>query len=201
MKIERKFDFRPMGLAIKKAREKKGMTQEQLADIIGRDTRTVMYHENDGQHPSLDIFYQLATMFNLSVDQFFYTDMSADEAAKKRIDILLNLLSESELRLVEGKRLPNRLIKKSFRAYNTAAELVLFILLHRKAIRLALLQPLEHIVHGVEKVLVILLDLHAGDHVHQRIHVAILLGSLKNDVAQQGAVQKHPLDGHLVWLS
>ena len=70
-KSERKFDFRPMGLAIKKAREKKGMTQEQLADIIGRDTRTVMYHENDGQHPSLDIFYQLATMFDLSVDEFF----------------------------------------------------------------------------------------------------------------------------------
>ena len=41
-KSERKFDFRPMGLAIKKAREKKGMTQEQLADIIGRDTRTVI---------------------------------------------------------------------------------------------------------------------------------------------------------------
>ena len=101
-KSERKFDFRPMGLAIKKAREKKGMTQEQLADIIGRDTRTVMYHENDGQHPSLDIFYQLATMFDLSVDEYFYPDMSADEAAKKRINILLNSLSESELRLVEG---------------------------------------------------------------------------------------------------
>ena len=97
-KSERKFDFRPMGLAIKKAREKKGMTQEQLADIIGRDTRTVMYHENDGQHPSLDIFYQLATMFDLSVDEYFYPDMSADEAAKKRINILLNSLSESELR-------------------------------------------------------------------------------------------------------
>ena len=71
-----------------------------------------------------------------------------------------------------------------------AAELVFFILLHRKAIRLALFQSLEHIIHGVEKILVILLDLHAGDHVHQRIHVAILLGSLKNDVAQQGAIQK-----------
>ena len=89
-------------VAIKKAREKKGMTQEQLADIIGRDTRTVMYHENDGQHPSLDIFYQLATMFDLSVDEYFYPDMSADEAAKKRINILLNSLSENELRLVEG---------------------------------------------------------------------------------------------------
>ena len=101
-KSERKFDFRPMGLAIKKAREKKGMTQEQLADIIGRDTRTVMYHENDGQHPSLDIFYQLATMFDLSVDEYFYPDMGADEAAKKRINIQLNSLSENELRLIEG---------------------------------------------------------------------------------------------------
>lgn len=101
-KRERKFDFRPVGLAIKKARERQGMTQEQLDDIIGRDTRTVMYHENDGQHPSLDIFYQLATIFNISVDQFFFTNMSADEAAKKRINILLNSLNESELRLVEG---------------------------------------------------------------------------------------------------
>ena len=85
-KCERKFDFRPMGIAIKKAREKKGTTQEQLADIIGRDARTVMYHENDGQHPSLDIFYQLATMFDLSVDEYFYPNMSADGAAKKRIN-------------------------------------------------------------------------------------------------------------------
>ena len=107
-KSERKFDFRPMGLAIKKAREKKGMTQEQLADIIGRDTRTVMYHENDGQHPSLDIFYQLATMFDLSVDEYFYPDMSADEAAKKRINILLN--SSFLLHPLNSNQISNQLL-------------------------------------------------------------------------------------------
>ena len=91
-----------IGAFLKALRKEKGLTQEQLADIIGRDTRTVMYHENDGQHPSLDIFYQLATMFDLSVDEYFYPDMSADEAAKKRINIQLNSLSENELRLIEG---------------------------------------------------------------------------------------------------
>ena len=101
-KSERKFDFRPMGLAIKKAREKKGMTQEQLGYIVDRDPRTIMYHENDGQHPSLNAFYQMVTMFGISVDEYFYPDMGADEAAKKRIGILLNSLSENELRLVEG---------------------------------------------------------------------------------------------------
>ena len=105
MKIERderKFDFHGIGLAIKKAREREGMTQEQLGYIVDRDPRTIMYHENDGQHPSLNAFYQMVTMFGISVDEYFYPDMSADEAAKKRINILLNSLSESELRLVEG---------------------------------------------------------------------------------------------------
>lgn len=59
MKIERderKFDFHGIGLAIKKAREREGMTQEQLGYIVDRDPRTIMYHENDGQHPSLNAF-------------------------------------------------------------------------------------------------------------------------------------------------
>ena len=104
MKIERderKFDFHEIGLAIKRARERKDMTQEQLGYVIDRDPRTIMYHENDGQHPSLNVFYQLTTMFGISVDQYFYPSTSVDEACKKRIDILLNSLDEKELRLVE----------------------------------------------------------------------------------------------------
>ena len=75
---------------------------EQLGYIVDRDPRTIMYHENDGQHPSLNAFYQMVTMFGISVDEYFYPDMGADEAAKKRINIQLNSLNESELRLVEG---------------------------------------------------------------------------------------------------
>ena len=99
---ERRLDFHDIGTAIKRARESRGMTQEQLAFIIDRDPRTVMYHENDGQHPSLNVFYQLTTMFGLSVDQFFYPEMGADEATVKRINIMLQSLNESELRMVEG---------------------------------------------------------------------------------------------------
>lgn len=71
MKIERderKFDFHGIGLAIKKAREREGMTQEQLGYIVDRDPRTIMYHENDGQHPSLNAFYQMVTMFGISIE-------------------------------------------------------------------------------------------------------------------------------------
>ena len=75
MKIERderRFDFHDIGLAIKRAREAAGMTQEQLAYIVDRAPRTIMYNENDGQHPSLNTFYQMVTMFDISVDQYFY---------------------------------------------------------------------------------------------------------------------------------
>ena len=70
MKIERderRFDFHDIGLAIKRAREAAGMTQEQLAYIVDRAPRTIMYNENDGQHPSLNTFYQMVTMFDISV--------------------------------------------------------------------------------------------------------------------------------------
>lgn len=78
------------------------MTQEQLAYIIDRDPRTVMYNENGGQHPSLNPFYQMTTMFDISVDQFFYPDISVDAACKKRINVLLNSMDEKDLRLVEA---------------------------------------------------------------------------------------------------
>ena len=75
MKIKqdkRRFDFHDIGLAIKRAREASGMTQEQLAYIVDRAPRTIMYNENDGQHPSLNTFYQMVTMLDISVDQYFY---------------------------------------------------------------------------------------------------------------------------------
>ena len=99
---ERRFDFHDIGLEIKRRRKERNMTQEQLAAIIDRDPRTVIYHENDGQHPSLKVFCQITTMFGISVDQYFYPETSADETAKKRINILLNSLNANELRLVEG---------------------------------------------------------------------------------------------------
>ena len=105
MKIERderRFDFHEIGLALKKAREKSELTQEQLAYILDRTPRTIMYNENNGQHPSLNSFYQMVTMFDISVDQFFFSSENADSSCRKHIDILLNSLDEKELKVVEA---------------------------------------------------------------------------------------------------
>ena len=67
-----KFDFMPLGQAIKKARESKGMTREQLADIIGYAPRHIQAIENEGQHPSVDLLIQLLTMFDISADEYIF---------------------------------------------------------------------------------------------------------------------------------
>ncbi len=99
---ERRLDFTKIGLAIKRGREAKGMTQEDLAFVIDRTPRTIMYNENNGQHPSLNAFYQMVTMFDISVDQFFYPNKNADSSCRKHIDVMLNDLDEKDLRVVEA---------------------------------------------------------------------------------------------------
>lgn len=74
------FDFMPIGQAIKKAREAKGMTREQLAGIIGYAPRHIQAIENEGQYPSIELFIQLLTMFDVSVDEYIHSDKTAVKA-------------------------------------------------------------------------------------------------------------------------
>ena len=54
------------------------------------------------QHPSLNTFYQMVTMFDISVDQYFYPSQNSGSECRKRIDAMLNALDERELKIVEA---------------------------------------------------------------------------------------------------
>ena len=66
----RRLDFHALGREIKRKRKAKGWTQEYLAQLVDLTPRSIMYIENRGQHPSLNIFYLLVTLLEISVDQF-----------------------------------------------------------------------------------------------------------------------------------
>ena len=68
---ERRFDFHGLGAALKRAREEKGWTQAYVAELVDRDSRTIMNIENKGQYPSFDLFVKLITMFDVSVDLLY----------------------------------------------------------------------------------------------------------------------------------
>ena len=62
-----------------------------------------MYFENRGQHPSLNTFYQIVTLLDISVDQFFYSDRQNGESdCLQHIDRLLNTMNEKELTAMEA---------------------------------------------------------------------------------------------------
>ena len=97
------FDFTPIGQAIKKAREARGMTREQLARIIDYDPRHLQAVENEGQYPSIELFIQLVTMFDVSVDEYIFPNKEVEKSsARRRLDAQLNRLDDRELSVIEA---------------------------------------------------------------------------------------------------
>ena len=100
---ERRFNFHGLGAALKRAREEKGWTQAYVAELVDRDSRTIMNIENKGHYPSFDLFVKLITMFDVSVDQFIHADGGArSSSCRKHIDVLLNSMNEKELVVIEA---------------------------------------------------------------------------------------------------
>ncbi|VUX00752.1 anaerobic benzoate catabolism transcriptional regulator [Dorea longicatena] len=97
------FDFTPIGQAIKKAREARGMTREQLSGIIGYAPRHIQSIENEGQYPSIELFIQLITMFDVSVDEYIFPDNDVKRSSvRRRLDAELDKLNDKELSVVEA---------------------------------------------------------------------------------------------------
>ena len=74
------FDFRPLGLAIREAREKAGLSRNDLGDKVFYGERHIADIENIGKHPSFQLFHDLVTMFHISVDEYFYPQEKAEKA-------------------------------------------------------------------------------------------------------------------------
>ena len=97
------FDFRPLGLAIREAREKAGLSRNDLGDKVFYGERHIADIENVGSHPSFQLFHDLVTMFNISVDEYFYpAEKVAKSTARRQIETYLDLLSDNELTIIQG---------------------------------------------------------------------------------------------------
>lgn len=97
------FDFMPIGQAIKKAREARGMTREQLSGIIGYAPRHIQSIENEGKYPSIELFIQLIKMFDISVDEYIFPDKEVKKSSvRRRLDAQLDNLDDKELSVIEA---------------------------------------------------------------------------------------------------
>ena len=97
------FDFRPLGLAIREARERAGLSRNDLGDKVFYGERHIADIENTGSHPSFQLFHDLVTIFNRSVDDFFSpAEKVTNSTARRQIDTSLDLLRDNELKIIQG---------------------------------------------------------------------------------------------------
>ena len=96
-----KYDFKAFGQSIKAARTERKESRKKVSDEMYISPRYLANIENKGQQPSLQIFYELVTRYDISVDQFFFPDKSAEKDTQRRqLDTLLDSMSEKGIRVV-----------------------------------------------------------------------------------------------------
>lgn len=102
-KKEDKYDFRAFGLAIKEARKKQGLTREQVGAMIEIDPRYLTNIENKGQHPSLQVLYDLVSLLNVSVDEFFLSsDSLAKSSRRRQLESKIDNFTDTDLVIMES---------------------------------------------------------------------------------------------------
>ena len=102
-KKEDKYDFRAFGLAIKQARIKQGLTREQVGAMIEIDPRYLTNIENKGQHPSLQVLYDLVSLLNVSVDEFFLSSDSLVKSSRRRqLESKIDNFTDADLVIMES---------------------------------------------------------------------------------------------------
>jgi transcriptional regulator with XRE-family HTH domain len=98
-----KLDFMPIGQDIKRAREARDVTREQLSEVIDYAPRHIQAIENEGQTPSVDLLFQLAEMFDISLDRRIFKDRdNVKSSIRRRMDTLLDGLADKDLIIVEA---------------------------------------------------------------------------------------------------
>ena len=90
-------------LAIREAREKAGLSRNDLGDKVFYGERHIADIENIGKHPSFQLFHDLVTMFHISVDEYFYPQEKAEKSTiRRQIDVSLDKLTDEELKIIQG---------------------------------------------------------------------------------------------------
>ena len=97
----KKKDLRPYGAAIKKARTERKESRNKVGDEMYLSPRYLANIENKGQHPSLQIFFELMSRYHISVDQFLFGDTTYGKTTLRRqLDALADELTDREIGII-----------------------------------------------------------------------------------------------------
>lgn len=96
---------------LKKLRNKKGISQQQLADVIGTSQQSINKYENHSIEPDIDTLILMAKFFNTSVDYL----IGNTQINRIIENVKPNDLNQDETELVENYRKLNKKRRESIR--------------------------------------------------------------------------------------
>ena len=90
-------DFaRPLGDAIKQAREKRELTQSEVAALVNIDMRTVLNIENYKGNPKMEVLFPLVRALKIDPDEIFYPERFHQSSEVKHLHFLIDTCTEQE---------------------------------------------------------------------------------------------------------
>lgn len=87
---------RPLGDAVKRARGKLGLTQNEVADAADIDVRTVLNIENYKGNPKMEVLYPLVRALRIDAREIFNPEMRRESPALRQLRLLIEDCSEEE---------------------------------------------------------------------------------------------------------
>ena len=87
---------RPLGDAVKRAREKLDLTQNEVADLADVDVRTVLNIENYKGNPKMEVLYPLVRALKIDAREIFNPEIRRESPALRQLRVLIEECSEEE---------------------------------------------------------------------------------------------------------
>lgn len=90
-----------LAIRIKQLRKSRGLTQEKLAELIGRDTKHISKLEIAGSYPSIETLERIANVLDVEIKEFFNFDGLKDKNyIKDEFKKLLQYADEKHLQIL-----------------------------------------------------------------------------------------------------
>jgi Predicted transcriptional regulators len=89
-----------LGFVLKSARKDKGLTREQLAEIIDITPRYLMSLENENKKPSYDVLFKLIRELSIPADTIFYPENTHTYTNVEQLVRLLHMCNERDLKII-----------------------------------------------------------------------------------------------------
>lgn len=91
---------RPLGNAVKQARSRLKLTQNEVANAINVDSRTILNIENHKGNPKMEVLYPLIRTLKIDAREIFTPEILRDSPSLRQLRILVEDCDEMEAAVI-----------------------------------------------------------------------------------------------------